>query len=173
MAKYSLEIKMKAVKDVLELGMSASAVAKRLNTAHAVIQRWVAFYKEFGTDGLSKKSGKYSGDFKVRVVEYIHENNVSIAHAAVHFGIPSNSVVGKWGRIYIEEGPEALYINARGRKRKVKKDKITKLKINKLVEEDLIAEVQRLRMENEYLKKLNALVQKWYRSKWYRSIGVL
>ena len=25
--------------------------------------------------------------------------------------------------------------------------------------EDLIAEVQRLRMENEYLKKLNALVQ--------------
>ena len=27
------------------------------------------------------------------------------------------------------------------------------------VEEDLIKEVQRLRMENEYLKKLNALVQ--------------
>ena len=27
------------------------------------------------------------------------------------------------------------------------------------VEEDLIEEVQRLRMENEYLKKLNALVQ--------------
>ena len=27
-------------------------------------------------------------------------------------------------------------------------------------QEDLIAEVQRLRMENEYLKKLNALVQK-------------
>ncbi len=26
--------------------------------------------------------------------------------------------------------------------------------------EDLLAEVQRLRMENEYLKKLNALVQK-------------
>jgi transposase len=32
-------------------------------------------------------------------------------------------------------------------------------KLDKTVEEDLIAEVQRLRMENEYLKKLNALVQ--------------
>ena len=34
-----------------------------------------------------------------------------------------------------------------------------KKKLNKDVEEDLIEEVQRLRMENEYLKKLNALVQ--------------
>lgn len=39
------------------------------------------------------------------------------------------------------------------------KNKIKKPKINKPVEEDLLAEVQRLRMENEYLKKLNALVQ--------------
>ena len=31
-------------------------------------------------------------------------------------------------------------------------------KIKKEVEEDLIAEVQRLRAENAYLKKLNALV---------------
>lgn len=30
--------------------------------------------------------------------------------------------------------------------------------------EDLLAEVQRLRMENEYLKKLNALIQKRERS---------
>ena len=34
-----------------------------------------------------------------------------------------------------------------------------KKKINQQTEEDLIAEVQRLRMENEYLKKLQALVQ--------------
>ena len=31
--------------------------------------------------------------------------------------------------------------------------------------EDLIAELQRLRMENEYLKKLNALVQEREKSK--------
>jgi len=38
-------------------------------------------------------------------------------------------------------------------------DKPRKKKLNKETEEDLITEVQRLRMENEYLKKLNALVQ--------------
>ena len=43
-----------------------------------------------------------------------------------------------WERIYLEEGKEALLEERR--------------------EEDLIAENQRLRMENDYLKKLNALV---------------
>ena len=38
-------------------------------------------------------------------------------------------------------------------------DKPKKKILNPETEEDLIAEVQRLRMENEYLKKLNALVQ--------------
>ena len=37
--------------------------------------------------------------------------------------------------------------------------KSRKTKTNVEKNEDLLAEVQRLRMENEYLKKLNALVQ--------------
>jgi transposase len=158
MAKHSLETKMKAVNDVLEVGMSAQAVAKTLNTAKVVVQGWVARYEEFGIEGLLKKSGTYSGDFKVSVVKYIHENGVSLFSAAAHFGIPSHTTVMKWERIYWEEGPQALYSDNRGRS-KVTKDKIKKPKMNKQAEEDLIAEVQRLRMENEYLKKLNALVQ--------------
>ena len=62
-------------------------------------------------------------------------------------------------RIYYEEGPQALHRNNRGRKPIMKSSKPRKKKLEKAVEEDLIAEVQRLRMENEYLKKLNALVQ--------------
>ena len=159
MAKYSLETKLKVVNDFIELGMSAGAIAKSLNTAQVVIQRWVARYEEFGIDGLSKKSGTYSGDFKIHVVEYMHENNMSIFRAAVHFGIPNDTTVGKWERIYWEEGHEALYKNNRGRKRKMTSNKVNKPKVDKPIEEDLIAEVQRLRMENEYLKKLIALVQ--------------
>ena len=40
-----------------------------------------------------------------------------------------------------------------------------KPKFDKKENEDLIAELQRLRMENEYLKKLNALVQEREKSK--------
>ena len=62
--------------------------------------------------------------------------------------------VAAWERIYLEEGPEGLYIERRGRRSKGHPAK----KLNPEVEEDLLAEVQRLRAENAYLKKLNALV---------------
>lgn len=159
MAKYSMEDKIKAVKDVVECGMSAGSVAKSLSTAKAVVQRWVARYEAFGIDGLSMKSGSYSGDFKIRVIEYMRENNASIFRTAVKFGIPSESSVAKWERIYLEEGSDALYKDNRGRKCNMTDDRVKKPKMNKQVEEDLIAEIQRLRMENEYLKKLNALVR--------------
>ena len=51
-----------------------------------------------------------------------------------------------------------MYIERRGRSKNMS-SKSKKKNLNKEVEEDLIAENQRLRMENEYLKKLNALVQ--------------
>ncbi len=47
----------------------------------------------------------------------------------------------------------------RGRASKMGKNVGRKKKLPEQTEEDLIAEVQRLRMENEYLKKLHALVQ--------------
>ncbi len=62
-------------------------------------------------------------------------------------------MVAQWERIYLEEGPEGLYIERRWRNSKGRPQKM-----DKKVEEDLISEVQRLRAENAYLKKLNALV---------------
>ena len=59
----------------------------------------------------------------------------------------------------MEEGAEGLMKERRGRACSdggTRKGRPPKL--DKKVEEDLIAEVQRLRAENAYLKKLNALV---------------
>lgn len=49
-------------------------------------------------------------------------------------------------RIYLEEGPEGFVIERRGRGSKSLPPK----QLSKEVEEDLLAEVQRLRAENEY-----------------------
>jgi transposase len=159
MAKYSYEEKLEAVLRVIDDGMSSKASAKILGTAEAVVRRWVARYQQFGPEGLLLKHGSYDGDFKVYVIEYMHKNHMSLFQAAVTFGIPSDTTVGKWERIYYEEGPQALYRDNRGRSLNMKSNKPKKRKLDKTTEEDLIAEVQRLRMENEYLKKLNALVQ--------------
>ena len=57
--------------------------------------------------------------------------------------------------------PEGQFVDHRGRANKLggsQKDR--KPKLNRQMEEDLIAENQRLRAENDYLKNLNALVSK-------------
>ena len=159
MSKYTHEEKLEAVLRVIDEGMSYEESAHFLGTTGQVIRRWTAHYKQFGAEGLLIKHGTYSGDFKLSVIKYMHDNHLSLFQAAVKFGIPSDSTVGKWERIYYEEGAQGLYVDRRGRKSEMSSKKIKKKELNPETKEDLIAEVQRLRMENEYLKKLQALVQ--------------
>ena len=97
-----------------------------------------------------KPNKRYTPEFKIKVVETMHREKLSYRETARQFDI-SNSRVTAWERIYLEEGADGLYAERRGRKSTGRPPKIKK-------EEDLIAEVQRLRAENAYLKKLNALV---------------
>ena len=97
-----------------------------------------------------KPNKRYTPEFKIKVVETMHREKLSYRETARQFDI-SNSRVTAWERIYLEEGADGLYAERRGRKSTRRPPKIKK-------EEDLIAEVQRLRAENAYLKKLNALV---------------
>ena len=95
---------------------------------------------------------EYTGEFKQMVVETMRKEKLSQYQVSDRF-LVSRHAVQQWERIYLEEGPEGLYIERRGRKSTGRPKKL-----KPEVEEDLIAEVQRLRAENAYLKKLNALV---------------
>ena len=97
---------------------------------------------------------RYTGEFKQRVVETMMQEKLSYREAARQFDVNDHNRVASWERIYLEEGPEGLYGERRGRGSKGRPPK----KLKPEVEEDLLAEVQRLRAENDYLKKLNALV---------------
>jgi len=67
------------------------------------------------------------------------------------------NIVKRWERIFLEEGAEGLMKEHRG-KSNTSSRRGRPPKPDRKVEEDLIAENQRLRMEIEYLKKLSALV---------------
>ena len=159
MSKYSLEFKLKVVKYCIEEHHGMGDAAKKFGIpSRTPIKEWIRKYKEHGVEGLLKHlNSSYSGDFKQSVVEYMHNNHLSATETATHFRVQT-PVVLRWERIYYEEGPQALYQERRGRSKNMS-SKPRKKKLSKEVEEDLIAENQRLRMENEYLKKLNALVQ--------------
>ena len=111
---------------------------------------------------------KYSAEFKIGVIMDMREHRIGYRETVrkywdVSKGQEANykNAVQRWERIYLEEGAEGLMKERRGRAGAASGTKKGRPpKLDKKVEEDLIAENQRLRMEIEYLKKLDALVQK-------------
>ena len=111
---------------------------------------------------------KYSAEFKIGVIMDMREHHMGYRETVrkywdVSKGQEPNykNAVQRWERIYLEEGAEGLMKGRRGRACSASGTRKGRPpKLDKKVEEDLIAENQRLRMEIEYLKKLDALVQK-------------
>ena len=162
MSKYTFEEKYEAVQRVLN-GMSLGESARIMGAYESQVREWFHLYENHGWEALKKGGASYDGIFKVMVVEYMHSNHLSHISTATFFGIKCASNVAKWERIYYEEGREGLLRKKpRGRPPKgmeKKKSVSQKKELSEATKEDLIAEIQRLRMENEYLKKLRALVQ--------------
>ena len=118
---------------------------------------------------MRKKGSKnkvYSAEFKIGVIMDMREHHLSYNETVRKYWDISKGQehnyqkqIQRWERIYLEEGAEGLMKERRGRASSAtgtRKGRPPKL--DKQVEEDLIAENQRLRMEIEYLKKLSALV---------------
>lgn len=160
MSKYSKEFKLKVVQYCIEQHHGYEDASKYFNIpSSTTVLGWVRKYKERGCEGLFRNQKiSYDGEFKQNVIEYMHTNHLSATETAIKFNLANHSIVLKWERIYYEEGPQALYKERRGRSKNMS-SKPKKKKLSKENEEDLIEEVQRLRMENAYLKKLQALVQ--------------
>jgi transposase-like protein len=96
---------------------------------------------------------RYTPEFKQLVVETMMKEKLSYSETARRFDVNDHHLIQSWERILLEEGPEGFKIERRGRKNTGRPKKFPAS-----VEEDLLAEVQRLRAENEYLKNLQALV---------------
>lgn len=104
----------------------------------------------FMPKGVANK--RYTAEFKKMVVETMREERLSYKETERRYNLPHMRAAA-WERIYLEEGPEGLAVERRGRGSTGRPKKLPKA-----VEEDLLAEVQRLRAEVDYLKNLQALV---------------
>ena len=112
-----------------------------------------------------RKNKAYSAEFKIGVIMDMREHHLGYCETARKYELGDPNLGGvvhtlrRWERIYLEEGAEGLMKERRGiacSAGGTRKGRPPKL--DKKLEEDLIAENQRLRMEIEYLKKLSALV---------------
>jgi transposase len=96
---------------------------------------------------------RYTAEFKQKVVEAVLNEGLSYEEARRIYEVNGRDRIQSWERIYLAEGPEGLAVERRGRGSTGRPKKLPRT-----VEEDLLAEVQRLRAEVAYLKNLQALV---------------
>ena len=156
--KYSYSERLSCVLNVLDNHCSLSSEVRRLGTVHSVVRFWVALYKEYGSDGLRLKNSSYSERFKLSVINDMYNNYLSLFETAVKFKIPDPSTVRRWERLY-EQDSDGCLIRKKKMKKQLKSKNIKNSKYCDHTREELLEEILRLNIENDYLKKVRALVQ--------------
>lgn len=160
MIKYTEQFKLKVVKHYLKGPMGYGRLGAHYGVAAPHIRNWVAAYRLHGQDGLRRKVTRYNAQFKLSVVQHMWDNGLSNRQAAAHFNVRNPTSVGIWDKLYREGGLAAL---ARPRTQaldmKAPTAKPDQKPDSERSREDLLKELEHLRMENEVLKKLQALAQ--------------
>ena len=154
MSKYSNEFKLKVVNAYLLGEGGAGTIANKYNVARTCVQQWVAQYELTGS--FTKPTRHFSGEFKLKVLNYQQEHHLSDLQTALIFGIANQGTICAWRKKYITGGTEALF-QKQGRRSKMPKKSLIPNKPREEWTKD--EELAYLRMENEYLKKLTALIQ--------------
>ncbi|EFI68187.1 transposase [Lysinibacillus fusiformis ZC1] len=160
MAKYSAEEKLQAALRYLEGKESSHEIAKSIGTDHKAILNWTKQYEYNGIKAFIKSYTNYTAQFKLDVLNFMIEHGTSLIETAAIFGIAAPSSIIHWRKQFETKGFDALQSKKKGRlsmkKETNKQPKQTPVEGSP---EALQARIKQLEMENEYLKKLNALVQ--------------
>lgn len=75
-------------------------------TTKSLLQNRLDAYEQYGIDGLKHKTTKqnYTGEFKLRVLQYRQINRLIYRETANHFKISRGSTIATWERAYKEKG---------------------------------------------------------------------
>lgn len=160
MTKYSEAFKQRVVDDFLASGDSYRTVGERHGLEFSIVRRWVALFRTHGTEGLKLqfRRQRYSSDFKLKVLQHRVAEQLSFRAVAVLFNLRHSHLISTWQRQYDSGGVEAL---KRPAKESAMKHPPPKPGENDEVRsrEELLKDIAYLRMENAYLKKMDALIQ--------------
>jgi transposase len=169
MKKHTEQFKLTVVEHYLGGADGYKEVGRHHGVTYSLVKRWVAFYRYHGIKGLKAKPGnaRCSPEFKLSVLRHMWDNKLSYAETAAKFNIRGQCHIGSWERSFLDGGAAALMPPPKGRHEKMHDPKIDSSQPppaerpndEARSREELLKELNYLRMENAYLKKLEALVQ--------------
>ena len=122
--KYDYAFKLKCVKLVLEKHYSCNYVSAQQGPSKSNISKWVEFYQHYGGVGLLPRTNQsYSVSFKLKVLQAIDKDLLSVQKTCIKFNIPDGAIIVKWKRDFANFGLEGLQPKARGRPKSMNDNK--------------------------------------------------
>ncbi|MCF0106530.1 MAG: hypothetical protein HUJ53_07180 [Holdemanella sp.] len=125
------------------------------------LRNWVAIYNALGEAGLDHKKPKLTFEDKLEICRRV-DNGEAYNQIAISYG-RQESFISSIYKKYLKDGPDGLKSNKRGRppmKEEKSPQRLEDITDPKEREKFLMDMLEKVQIENEYLKKLNALVQK-------------
>jgi transposase len=163
--KYSEQTKLDAVEAYRSGQLGLNATAKQMNVGVSSLRKWVAGYQANGVAGVQgKRRELYNLEFKLAVLQRARDENLSNRQAAALFNIRNFNIIAAWERAYEADGMAGLDSRRAGRRKS--STEAAPVPLPQLGDdddtrsrEDLLDELNSLRAENAYLKKVEALVR--------------
>lgn len=155
--RFTEQEKVDAVEQYLTGHYTYREIANQIGIDLREFRFWTALYRRHGRKALAPRDGcaVHSEEFKMEVLHYRQKTGASYFLTAVEFNLGSVATVPKWEKQLQTKEPTPSLRSEKGldymSEHKAPKDMSPK---------ELEKELAFLRMENAYLKKLRALVQK-------------
>lgn len=159
--KHTEQFKLSVVHEYLNGIDGFRQVSRRYDVSAALVRAWVARFRLHGKAGLAPGQRRpYTPEFKLSVLRHMWDNGLSYRQTAAVFNLPNSSHIGQWERRYQSGGADGL--RRRPRSITIKMTAPTSKPTpsapdEERTREDLLKELNYLRMENAVLKKLKAL----------------
>ena len=165
MEKYSEQMKLAAIKAYCSGQQGLLATARLHNVGASSLRKWVAAYQAQGIAGIQlKRREVYGIEFKLAVLQRIRSEGLSYRQAAAVFDIRHFNIIGAWERAYDRDGVDGLIPYGATRHKTMNKAPPPQAVSQPCDDEmrtrqELLVELNTLRLENAYLKKVDALVR--------------
>ncbi len=157
MVKYTNAFKIHVAERYLEGNDGITTIGKEFGVDRKNVHQWARLYERWGETIFDPCYTAHSQTFKLRVLNDMAENGLSLIDAALKYRLSSPGMIAGWRSTYAREGPKGLAAKPKGRAPMPRKKKQEPKEMTEF--ERLKERVEFLEMENAALKKLKALVQ--------------
>lgn len=162
---FSFETRLEAVRLHEKEKLSAQTIAEKIGTCHSVVERWLNLFKYNGIEGLKLKDFNqyYDENLKTKVINQVIIQNIPYTRVAAMNNL-SSSTVKRW----VIQSTKGLKLN--GKKNLITSEEAAAIREKfKHVKDPEIRKIMEknywLELENEALKKLEALTQNQQKKK--------